>query len=66
MTGRMITVADRDLSIFDFSLALRAGVGSLMIVPNLSPTHPDRPITIKVRWRDIRAAKVNAPLTPSI
>ncbi|HLQ92396.1 MAG TPA: hypothetical protein VK148_20440 [Xanthobacteraceae bacterium] len=33
MTGRMITVADRDLSIFDFSLALRAGVGSLMIVP---------------------------------
>jgi hypothetical protein len=34
MTGRMITVADRDLSIFDFPiLALRAGVGSLMIVP---------------------------------
>jgi len=37
----MITVADRDLSIFDFSLALRAGVGSLMIVPkSLSPHTP--------------------------
>jgi hypothetical protein len=34
MTGRMITVADRDLSTVDFTLhALRADVGILMIVP---------------------------------
>jgi hypothetical protein len=60
-------VADGDSSAVIFPpRVLPAGAGNLMIVPISLPPKPGSTRPDQIQSRDIRAAKVNALLTPSI